>query len=891
MTCSVTRGRVAAVVLTAAIAILTAAALAAAALAPPAHAAQPVAVAPITGDARVDRLLARMTLPEKLALIHGTREPPATDQGQAGYWAGLPRLGIAPLRFSDGPPGLLTRVPSTGMTATMGLAATFSRLDAYDNGVVIGRDARALGVQVVLEPFINVDRDQSFGRAYNTFGEDPFLSGEIAAAQIRGTQSQDVMSQAKHYVAYDGGNDVVVDQQALHEIYAAPFAAAIGAGVSSIMCSYNKVNDAYACGNPDTLKTMLRGQMGFEGFVTSDWGATHDALFINDGLDIEMPGPLPGNALPTYFEPDMPAAVRRGQVSETTITRAVGRILLQMDRFGYLTHAPSLAVTPEPIDADEAVVGRTAEDAAVLLKNAGAALPLTAQDLQSLALIGPGAGQTIAIGISGEKALGHVQRQVGAYQELQRALAGQGAHIRYAVADDMTGVPVPAAQLSHAGQRGLLRDPRTTHAAIDAQLNFTRSSGNAFPAGSDHQWSGTLKVPVAGRYAIDLQLLGATATISIDGRQIGATGVLFLHGTRLQPGQDNVLPTTDGLDNVRTLIDLTAGSHALSVQVRADSSNDPVQVRLAWTTPQQQQSNRVAAVAAAKAARVAVVFAWSQGQSVFALPGDQDRLIQDIAAVNPNTIVVLNVSQPVAMPWLDRVRAVLQMWYPGDAGGRATADLLLGRASPAGRLPFTWPARLEDTVAHDPHHPERASVGLRADTRTIYGEGIFIGYRWFDRQHIAPLFPFGFGLSYTRFDYSNLRVGKAADGGLDVRFDLRNAGTVAADEVPQLYLGAPRIPPPGAQFALRALGGFDRVHLAPGQRSTVRIHVLLRQLQYWSSSTHSWQLPAPPRPIYVGASSRDLRLTGIITAADITAAAPAAKSARIPNHATGSNVP
>ncbi|MGH8142401.1 MAG: beta-glucosidase family protein [Steroidobacteraceae bacterium] len=845
-----------------------------AAAAPPARAA--AGVAPVTGDARVDALLARMTLQEKIALIHGTREPAATDQGQAGYWAGVPRLGIPPLRFSDGPPGLLTRVPSTGMTATMGLAATFSRRDAYDNGVVIGRDARALGVQVVLEPFINMDRDQSFGRAYNTFGEDPFLTGEIAAAQIRGTQSQDVMSQAKHYVAYDGGNDVVVGQQALHEIYAAPFAAAIAAGVSSIMCSYNKVNGAYACGNPDTLTTMLRGQMGFDGFVTSDWGATHDALFINAGLNLEMPGPLPGNQLPSYFDGGVLAAVHRGQVSEATLTRAVGRILLQMDRFGYLAHAPSLAVSPEPIDADEAIVQRTAEDAAVLLKNAGAALPLTAADLRSLALIGPGAGQTIAIGIAGEKALGHVQRQVGPYQELQRLLAGGGAHIRYAVADDMTGVPVPAAQLSHAAgagdsapgagaaRPGLLRDPGTADAGIDAQLNFTRANGKALPAGSDHQWRGTLTVPATGRYAIDLQLLGATGAISIDGRQVGVTGTLFLHGTRLQPGQDNVLPTTDGLDNVRTLIDLGAGSHALAIRVLADGSHDPVQVRLAWTTPQQRHDNYAAAVAAARAARVAVVFAWSQGTPQFALPDDQDRLIRDVAAVNPNTIVVLNVSQPVALPWLDHVRAVLQMWYPGDAGGSATAQLLLGRASPAGRLPFTWPARLQDTVAHDPRHPERASAGQSGEhARTVYGEGIFIGYRWFDQQHIAPLFPFGFGLSYSRFDYSNLRVGSAADGGLDVTFDLRNAGTSAADEVPQIYLGAPQMQPPGAQFAPRALAGFERVHLLPGERRSVHLHVPLRQLQYWSASARSWQLPAAARRLYVGASSRDLRLSAL----------------------------
>src|SRR5665213_3213442 len=211
-----------------------------------------------TGDVRVDRLVSQMTLQEKIALIHGTPEPPATDQGQAGYWAGLPRLGIPPMRLTDGPPGVLTRSASTGMPSTMGLAATFSRQDALANGIVIGRDARALGQQIVLEPFINLFRDQGFVRAYNTFGEDPFLTGQMAAEQIRGTQSQGVMSQAKHYVAYDGANDARVDPQTLRELYVAPFAAAVDAGVASIMCSYNKINGVYACGNDSTLNQILR---------------------------------------------------------------------------------------------------------------------------------------------------------------------------------------------------------------------------------------------------------------------------------------------------------------------------------------------------------------------------------------------------------------------------------------------------------------------------------------------------------------------------------------------------------------------------------------------------------------------------------------------------------
>lgn len=834
----------------------------------------------LAAQARVQRLLQQMTLAEKLSLIHGAPEPSASSQGQAGYWPGLPRLGIPPLRLADGPPGVLTRVPSTGMTATMGLAATFSRPDAYANGVVIGRDARAHGVQVVLQPFINLDRDPTFGRAYNTFGEDPFLTGELGAAQIRGTQSQDVMAQAKHYVAYDGATDVTVGAQALHELYVAPFAASVRAGVASIMCSYNRINGPYACDNAQTLTQILRTELGFQGFVTSDWGATHDATFINAGLDLEMPGPLTigQRSLPDFFATFMPSALSRRSIREATITRAASRILGQLERFGYLDHAPSLAVTAEPVDADERIVRHTAEDAAVLLKNA-AALPLSATDLTSLALIGPGAGQTIAVGIPGEKALGLVQRQIGTYQALQRLLGARAASLHYAVADDRTGVPVPAMSLSHAGRPGLTREDGT----IDATLDFTRANGRTLPAGTSHTWRGTLTVPASGEYTLNLQLLGASGSVRIDGRQIGASAGLFLHGDFVQPGQDDVLPTTDGLDNVRSTVQLSAGPHSLEVQLHGDSSEAPVQVRLAWTTPARRQETYAEAVAAARAEHTAIVFAWSQDQPVFALPGDQDRLIEDVAAANPNTIVVLNITQPIAMPWLERVKAVLLMWYPGDAGGWATADLLLGRTSPAGRLPFTWPVRLTDTLANDPQHPERSSrgvggvgvgvgVGGAVDTgpggaarggHTSYSEGIFIGYRWFDEQHLVPLFPFGFGLSYASFGYSELHVAPSGDGGLDVSFLLRNRGAMASDEVAQVYLGAPEPAPAGAQFAVRALVGFERVPLAAGAQQRVRIHVPLRELQYWDSHTGRWQRPHAPRAVYVGASSRDLRLMGM----------------------------
>jgi beta-glucosidase len=858
----------------------------------------------------VDKLLGQMTLEEKISMIHGAPEPAATNQGQAGYLPGIPRLGIPSLRMADGPPGVLTRQAATGLTATMGLAATWSRKDAEQNGVVIGRDARSLGIDVVLEPFINIDRDITFMRGYNTYGEDPVLSGQIGAGLIRGVQSQGVMAQAKHYIAYEGGNNAFVDPQTLHEIYVAPFVDAVEAGVSSIMCSYNQVNGFYACGNGDTLNTILKQELGFKGFVTSDWGATHGTLFINEGLDLEMPGPMPpgGFGIPSYFvaEPPPPApprpanppapggdadfgpvmgglpeeprntfrfggfgkqapaegmlpAVRAGDVKEETITRAVGRILGQMDKFGLLDGKGKHSVTPLQSAADAPIVRKTAEDAAVLLKNEGGVLPLRPADLASLALIGPGAGQTIAIGEPGEKALGIPAHQIGTLAALRKL--APNAKVNYAVADDMTGAAVPADCFRHDGQPGLLRtDAKTKATSVDAQLNFTESNHQALPAGSSYTWTGTFNVPSAGSYMIYLQGIGASSSLSLDGKRVAGSGNPMgnLHGNVIKAGEHNVLPTTDGLDNVRRRLDLTAGPHALSVTTTADTSGAPVQVRLNWVTPEQQKADYDAALAAARNSKTAVLFVWGRGRPDFGLPGDQDKLIADVAAANPNTIVVMNVSQPVGMPWLDKVKAVLLMWYPGDEGGWATADLLLGKVSPAGRLPFTWPKRLEDDPANDPAHLERSSHGV--DGKTTYTEGINVGYRWFDQQNIEPLFPFGFGLSYASFDYSGLKVSRAADGSLDVSFRLHNTGKAASDEVPQVYLGAPKEPPGGAQFPAKALAAFDRVSVPAGQSKTIALHVPPRRLDYWSAADKRWETAAGSRTLYVASSSRDVRL-------------------------------
>jgi beta-glucosidase len=917
----------------------------------------------VTGNARVDRLLAQMTLEEKVNLIHGGPEAQPSGIGGAGTWPGLPRLGIPSLRLVDGPPGISNNVWSTGMTSTMGLAATWSRDDARKNGIVIGRDAKALGQDVVLEPFVNIVRDFTFGRAQNTFGEDPFLSGQIAAAQIQGTQGEGIMSQIKHYVGYDGANDVVVDAQTLREIYIAPFADTAVAGVSSMMCSYNKINGIYSCGNGE-VNRIFREEGGFKGFNTSDWGGTHGTLYVNEGLDLEMPGGtffaavpgqggrgaagapgapgaagaagvaagrgvqgapagqagaaaappggmaavnpggmqggFPGMAAGMPEERSTSAragggggggrggrgsdpapigmleAVRSGQVKEATITLAVGRILVQMDRFGLLDGKQKHTITEENHAFNNPILQKTAEDSATLLKNQGNVLPLTTADLESTAFIGPTGRALVSVGQTGERAQGLPDHQVGPVLALERIA---GRKVTYAVANDFDGTPIPASVLSKLTRT----NTASKETQADTEVNFTLANKKALPAGTSYQWAGTLTIPSDGTYTIALQTRGTTGIVELDGTRIlgggggrggggggGGRGDTAAQAPQLPPavaalrGQHpisgNIVPTEDKLNNARAKIEIKAGAHQLAVTSTGEQFGNPVQVRLAWVTPEQEKANYAAAIAAAKKARKAVVFTWGRDRpDVFQLTPEQTRLIQDVAAVNPNTIVVLSTSLPVAMPWLDKVKGVLQMWWPGDQGGPATANILLGKANPAGRLPITWPERLEQMVAQDPTgHPERTNAGVEG--KTTYSEGIFVGYRWFDQQNLKPLFPFGYGLSYTNFQYSGIKVVPAKDGGLDVSFTVKNTGKIAGDEVTQVYLGAPKNPPAGAQFAVRALAQFDRVTLTPGQSRNLTLHVEPRRLQYWSIAAGKWQTAAGPRTAYVGASSRDIRL-------------------------------
>ena len=306
------------------------------------------------------------------------------------------------------------------------------------------------------------------------------------------------------------------------------------------------------------------------------------------------------------------------------------------------------------------------------------------------------------------------------------------------------------------------------------------------------------------------------------------------------------------------MVRLTAGPHA--IELRANSTGEgALSIRFAWITPEMRHKAIAAAIAAARSAHTAIVFAWNGTGATFSLPEDQDELISGVAAANPRTVVVLNTGGPVAMPWKEHVRAILEMWYPGQEGGWATADLLLGRANPGGKLPITFPARLEDSPAHAASRLESPVPSPSADAAVNFSEGIFAGYRWYDHANIQPLFPFGHGLSFTRFEYTDLAV-KGGRKGVEVAFTVRNTGSRRGTEVAQVYLGTPDRPP--VPMAPLSLAGFERVELAPGRSARIRMRIGVRAFSYWSAGDSKWVVAEGGRPVLAGSSSRDIRLRG-----------------------------
>jgi len=794
---------------------------------------------------RVGEVLAAMTLGDKLAMVDGTGYASGTA-GYVGSVAANPRLCIPALNLEDGPQGVADGVPGvTQLPAPVALAAAFDPSLARAYGSVVGSEERGKGADVNLGPTVNIVRDPRWGRAFESYGEDPYLSGQTAVGFIDGVQAQGVMSEVKHFAVYNQetnrntpADDAVVSQRAIREIYLPQFQAAVSqAGAASVMCSYSTINGVPACQNSDLLG-ILDGQWGFGGFVTSDWGATQSTVpSALAGLDLNMPG---GALFGTdYYGAPLQAAVQDGQVPLSTLNGMVSRILTEMFRFGLLDRAPSGSLAATVTTPAHAQAGRDVEQAGtVLLKDSDHALPLSSGHSASIAVIGSDAG-SYALTSGGGSAGVIAPYVVTPAQGISKRAARSGATVSYAQGDipaqgALAAVPASAfpAGLSatYYNDTTLSGPPAATGTVPDLALSWAGKSPAAGVSASG--WSarltGTIDLPAAGSYALSLSLTG-TAAVLVNGQPVFAS----------QSGFGST---------ARAAVTLPAGPAAIEVDYADTIPFGTDGLTLGWQPPADLLAQ---AVAAARKASVAVVFAGNyetEGADLATidLPASENQLISAVAAANPDTIVVLNTGSAVTMPWRAAVRGVIEAWYPGQDDGNEIAAVLFGDVDPSGKLPVTFPTSLAQV-------PAATAAQWPGTGGTVqYSEGIDVGYRWYAARHITPLFPFGYGLSYTSFAFSRLAV-RPDRGGYQVSADVTNTGRREGADVAQLYVGdpAPTGEPP------EQLKGFQRVTLRPGQTARVTFTLDRSALAWWNGQ---WTVTPGTYTLMVGDSSASLPL-------------------------------
>ncbi len=758
-------------------------------------------------------LLAKMTVADEIALVqgNGTSEstPPAVPY--VFFTAANTRLCIPGIGYEDGPAGvadLLTNV--TQFPAGIAVAATFSKNDALLYGITLGAEQAAKGSGADLGPTINIDRDPRWGRTFESLSEDPGLTAGIGAAEIKGIQSQRVMAQVKHFDAYNQetnrntqADDVIASERTLHEIYQPGFRAAINdAGSGSLMCAYSSVNGFYSCEDRSLLTGVLRDELNFKGLIMSDYGAIHDVSAATAGTDSEQPEN-------TYFGAPLQAAVQNGSIARAVLNSQVEPILYEMFRFGFFNDPPPVTISAVATSPDHVATSNAlAEAGSVLLKNQGGLLPLSAS--ADIAIIGPAASaQVITSG-------------------------GGSAHvIPGPVVSPLEGIQA-ASTGSVTYSQGL---------PTDAELTAIPSSDLSTPYSSTNyggSYSATLTAPETGTY-----ILGFTNPGSYNVASLTINGTTLINN-----------PGTPPVSEYSAAIQLTAGqTYSLTLGGAGPTSN------LVWATPSTLQGFIAPAVAAAQAAKTAIVVVGDDTESEAAdrpnlsLPSAQDALIEAVSAANPNTVVVVQAGAPITMPWLSGVGAVLDTWYSGQTAGTALADLLYGKTNPGGHLPITFPTSLGAI-------PTASVAQFPGENNTVqYSEGLLVGYRWYDQNNVTPLFPFGYGLSYTTFQYSDLQIDNTSVDGVTpvhVSATVTNTGKVAGSDAAQLYLGYPS----AAGEPPRKLVDFQRVTLSPGESK--RLNFTIRPSDEWWWNNNGWDETTGTYKVSVGDSSAiaDLPATG-----------------------------
>jgi beta-glucosidase len=794
-------------------------------------------------EKRVDSLLSQLTLDEKIEMIGGIND---------FYTRPIPRLGIPSLKMSDGPIGVHDYGLTTAYPAGIALAASWDTELARRFGVAMGKDARARGVHFILGPGMNIYRAPMCGRNFEYLGEDPFLASRMAVPVIQGIQSQRVVATVKHFAGNNSEFDRMtlssdIDERTLREIYLPAFEASVKeAKAGAVMDAYNLVNGTYMTQNQHLNNEILKKDWGFDGILMSDWGATHDGVAAaNGGLDLEMPSP-------TFMNGDtLLPALKDGRIPATTLDDKIRRILRKAIAFGFLDQPQTDTSIPTYSQEGRQIALEEARGGIVLLKNSGNLLPLNENKVKTIAVIGPSAYPAVpgGGGSSETKPFNAVSYLEGISNRL-----GTKTKVLYAVdtpvLDEVFGtsefVTAPGGESGLKGEYFGNQDLRGSPVLVrtDKRVHFDWGEGSFAPNQPvDHfavRWTGYFVPRESGDY---------TFFTSAD------------DGVRLYIGDDIAIddwqPHSQTVDSYARHLE---GGQAYKIRLEYFEDVGSAIVGFGVTRAESFIGRETKALAAkADAVIICVGFdpkTEAEGfDRTFQLPGGQDELIRQINAVNKNTIVVLTAGGNVDMTkWVDSVPAILHAWYPGQEGGTALAQILFGDYSPSGKLPVSLERRWEDNPAFHSYYPDKG------EKRVQYSEGVFVGYRGYDRSGVKPLFAFGYGLSYTSFAYSKLSITPKTGnlgGPVTVSFDVKNTGDREGAEVAELYVGEshPSVPRP-----VKELKGFAKVNLKAGETRRVSLKLDGRAFSFYDVKKNGWNHDAGEFTILVGGSSDHIQL-------------------------------
>jgi beta-glucosidase len=759
--------------------------------------------------------------------------------------------------------GVRTWGPTTAYAGGAALAATWDREFARRLGEGLGRDARARSVNFLLGPGVNIARSPVGGRNFEYLSEDPFLNAAMVVPYIEGVQSQGVIATAKHFALNNQefnrhNTDAEADERTMREIYLPAFEAAVTKGhVDAVMNSYNLINGVHATQNEFLNLKVLKGGWGFQGILMSDWDATYDGVAAaNNGLDLEMPGPRFMNVQ------TLAPAVRNGLVKESTIDDKVMRLLRAELRYGF-TNRPQWDPAYSTYSvADRAIALDGARESLTLLKNEGGLLPLNPAKVKTIAIIGPNAYPAVTGGGGSSEA--QAFEPVSILTGIANLL-GPDVHVLYSRGlPDMNEVFWKSrweggVEVATYPSRNFTGTPETAKVPVMADWK-PDWWGPADKSPRCVRYSAAFKADKAGKYLLLAAASGSdTYKVSIDGRALESS-----HNIEGQAPQF-------------WTIDLNAGQ---KVNVVAEYLPGFAGVRFGMGMA--LETDLVSAEAAELAAKadvavVAVGFGGSTesegGDRTFQLPWGQEALIKAVAGANSRTIVTLTGGGGVDMRnWLGKVPALLHAWYPGQEGGTAVAEVLFGKHNPEGKLPVSFDRSLEENPSAAYYYPvEGADTSLHVAENNKppvdyviphvkYGDKLMVGYRYWTTTGKHPLFPFGFGLSYTTFSFANLQVPATAASGstIPVSFDVTNTGSVAGAEVAQLYVSDPSTKVTRPE---RELKGFDKVRLAPGETKHVTLNLDARAFSYWDEAAHKWTIDPGKFVIRVGDSSESTPLS------------------------------